>query len=156
MGVRTADELIMVGWREWIALPDLGIEQIKAKIDTGARTSSLHATNLRSFRNKGAPWVRFEVQSLQGKSSPFTRCEAPVRDHREIINADGEVDLRVVVQVTLAIADRQWPIEVTLTNRRNKRFRMLLGRTALSGKAVVDPRRSFVVGNHADRDTLAQ
>lgn len=142
-------EMITVGWCEWIAFPDLGIYEIKAKIDTGARSSVLHATNLRSFRNKGAPWVRFEVQPLQGKSSTFAQCEAPVRDHREIRNANGEMELRVVVEVAVAIAEKQWPIEVTLANRGHKRFRALLGRTALSGNALIDPSRSFVAGKLA-------
>jgi hypothetical protein len=147
--VDTKNELITIGWREWVALPELGIEEIKAKIDTGVRTSALHAMNLRSFRSKGAPWARFEIQPLQGKSSPFTQCEAPVRDHREILNADGEPELRIVVEIEIVIAKKHWPIEVTLTDRREKRFRLLLGRTAISGKALVDPRRSFVAGKSA-------
>ena len=141
------DDRLVLGWREWISLPDLGIDELKAKIDTGARTSALHATNLRSFRKKGKPWARFDVQPMQGKSSVVVRCEAPVRDHREIRNSSGLVDMRVVIETTLLIGERDWPIEVTLTNRRDMRFRMLLGRTALSGNALVDPRRSFLAGS---------
>lgn len=138
------DDRLIIGWREWLSLPDIGIHEIKAKVDTGARTSALHATNLHSFRKGGKPWARFDVQPMQGNSSVVVRCEAPVRDHREIKNSSGNVDLRVVIETTLAFGDLQWPIEVTLTNRRDMRFRMLLGRTALSGRALVDPRKSFL------------
>lgn len=146
MSAAAKEEKIVVGWREWIALPQLGIDRLKAKIDTGARTSALHAINLRSFRRGGKPWARFDVQPEQGRSGRLVRCEAPVRDHREIRNSSGNVDLRVVVETDICIGDALWPIEVTLTNRRDMRFRMLLGRTALGGKALVDPRRSFVTG----------
>jgi len=138
------DDRLIIGWREWASLPDLGIYEIKAKVDTGARTSALHATNLHSFRKQGKPWARFDVQPMQEKTSVVVRCEAPVRDHREIKNSSGNVDLRVVIETTLAFGELQWPIEVTLTNRRDMRFRMLLGRTALSGRALVDPRKSFL------------
>jgi hypothetical protein len=139
-------DLFVVGWREWIALPQFGIDRLKAKIDTGARTSSLHATNLHSFRRDGQPWARFEVQPNQSKASEFVLCEAPVTDHREIKYATGRVELRVVVQVVIGLETRKWPIEVTLTDRRDMRFRMLLGRTALSRRVLVDPRRSYVTG----------
>ena len=144
MSSASDDDRLIIGWREWVGLPDLGIHQLKAKVDTGARTSALHATNLHSFRKKGEPWARFDVQPVQGRSSVVVRCEAPVSDHREIKNSSGNVDLRVVVETTLVIGEHEWPIEVTLTNRRDMRFRMLLGRTALSGKALVDPRKSFL------------
>lgn len=138
------DRLITVGWREWVGLPELGIAEINAKVDTGARTSVLHALNLHSFRRNGEPWARFDVFPIQDKSVPVVRCEAPVRDHREVKNSKGHKDLRVVVETSLSIAGQQWPIEVTLTNRRDMRFRMLLGRTALRGKILVDPDGSFL------------
>ena len=145
MTTRKQPELI-VGWREWVALPDLGIDAVKAKIDTGARTSALHAINLRAIRRHGKPWARFEVLPLQGKKSPAIQCEAPVRDYREVRSSSGNTDMRVVIETLLEIAGQKWPVEVTLTNRSDMRFRMLLGRTALRGKALVDPRRSFLTG----------
>lgn len=146
MTAKNADESLILGWREWVALPSLGIDSIKAKIDTGARTSSLHAINLHSFRHKGAPWARFDVKPLQGNDGPLMTCEAPVSDHREIRNSSGNKHMRVVVETSIEVAGLAWPIEVTLTNRTDMRFRMLLGRTALSGQALVDPRRSFMAG----------
>ena len=132
------------GWREWIELPDFGITGVKAKIDTGARTSALHALNLHSIRRNGKPWARFDVQPLQKKNSATVRCEAPVIDHREVRNSGGQVEHRVVIETTIAIGGEAWPIEVTLTNRSDMRFRMLLGRTALRGRGLVNPSRSFV------------
>ena len=146
MTAENADAALILGWREWVALPSLGIESIKAKVDTGARTSSLHALNLRSFRDKGAPWARFDVMPLQSNESPVLACQAPVCDHREIRKSNGNTDMRVVVAMSIEVAGNEWPLEVTLTNRRDMRFRMLLGRTALSGHALVDPRRSFMTG----------
>ena len=122
MTAKKAHDALILGWREWVALPGLGIDSIKAKIDTGARTSSLHALNLRSFRHKGAPWARFDVMPLQGNDSPLLSCEAPVSDHREIRNSSGNTDMRVVVEMSIAVAGHEWPIEVTLTNRRDMRF----------------------------------
>lgn len=138
------DRLITVGWREWVGLPELGIAEINAKVDTGARTSALHALNLHSFRRNGEAWARFDVLPIQEKPVPIVRCEAPVRDHREVKTSSGNSELRVVVETSLSIAGRQWPIEVTLTNRRDMQFRMLLGRTALRGKVLVDPDGSFI------------
>lgn len=146
MTTKQKPQPLVVGWREWVSLPDLGIDKIKAKVDTGARTSALHAINLRAFRRGGEHWARFEVLPMQGKGGPTIRCEAPVRDHREVRSSSGNTDMRVVIETTLEVAGQKWPIEVTLTNRRDMRFRMLLGRTALRGKALVDPRRSFMTG----------
>ena len=143
-------ELLVFGWREWVALPKLGIEQIKVKVDTGARTSALHVNNLRSFRRSGKPWARFDVQTLQQRSSPIVRCEAPVIDHREVRNSGGQIEDRVVVETLISVQGQEWPIELTLTNRRDMRFRMLLGRTALRGRAVVNPGRSYLLGKPGD------
>lgn len=144
--VSAKKELLVFGWREWVALPELKVERIKAKIDTGARTSALHATNLHSFHRKGAPWARFDVQLLQQRSTPTVRCEAPVIDHREVRNSGGQIEHRVVVETLMAIGGDEWPIELTLTNRRDMRFRMLLGRTALRGRGIVNPGRSYLLG----------
>lgn len=139
-------DLLVVGWREWVDLPLLGAGRIKAKIDTGARTSALHVTNLHSMHRKGEPWARFDVQPLQLRSTPTVRCEAPVVDHREVRNSGGQIEHRIVVQTLLSVSGQQWPIELTLTDRRDMRFRMLLGRTALSGHAIVNPGKSFLLG----------
>ncbi|HMB72119.1 MAG TPA: ATP-dependent zinc protease [Gammaproteobacteria bacterium] len=139
-------DLLVFGWREWVELPSLGAGRIKAKIDTGARTSALHVTNLHSTRRDGEAWARFDVQPLQRRSSPTVRCEAPVIDHREVRNSGGQIEHRVVVHTLLSVAGHEWPIELTLTDRRDMRFRMLLGRTALRGHGMVNPGKSFLFG----------
>lgn len=141
-----AGERTIIGWREWVMLPDLGIDHIKAKIDTGARTSALHAFSLEPFRDRGAPWVRFRVHPLQKRSDPMVECEAEVIDRRWVSDSGGHRELRYVIASQVTLGHVSWPIELTLTDRETMLFRMLLGRTALGKRFVVEPGRSYLVG----------
>jgi hypothetical protein len=136
----------VVGWREWLAIPTLGIDRIKAKIDTGARTSVLHAYNVRPFLQDGVAWVRFVVHPLQRNNKVVLECTAPIVDRREVTSSSGHSEHRHVVQVEIALGGETWPIEMTLTDRDQMGFRMLLGRTAVEGRLVVDPDQSYVMG----------
>lgn len=135
-----------LGWREWLALPDLGIARIKAKIDTGARSSALHAFYVQPFERDGEPWVRFGIHPQQGNTDNVVDCEAKVLDQRQVTDSGGHRETRYVVATTVVLGDDTFQAEVTLTDRENMRFRMLLGRTAMRGRHLVDPARSYLVG----------
>ncbi len=135
-----------LGWREWIALDDLGLPPIKAKVDTGARTSALHAFRVRGFRRKGVRWVRFDIHPIQGDTTTVVSCEAPVVDKRPVTDSGGHTTERYVISTKLYLGGECWPIELTLTNRDNMKFRALLGRTALQGRFLVDSAKSFCCG----------
>ncbi|MDX1610702.1 MAG: ATP-dependent zinc protease [Halofilum sp. (in: g-proteobacteria)] len=132
-----------IGWREWLALPDLGLPAIKAKIDTGARTSALHAWRVEPYQHGGAPWVRFEMHPLQRDTELSITCEAPLHDRRVVSDSGGHREMRYVIETEVQLADRSWSIEVTLTDRDTMLFRMLLGRQAMRGLRVV-PDASFL------------
>lgn len=136
----------VIGWREWLAIPTLGIDRIKAKIDTGARTSALHAYDLQPYVEAGAPWVRFTVHPIQRSKSTLLTCAAPIVDHRDVTSSTGQTERRHVVEVDIVLGGDTWAIEVTLADRDQMGFRMLLGRSAVEGRMVVDPDRSFVMG----------
>jgi hypothetical protein len=134
----------VVGWREWVGLPSLGVPWIKAKIDTGAQTSSLHAFGLREFKRDGDTWVRFTVHPWQNSSRNGVKVELPVHDRRRVRSSSGHTQTRVVVLVELRMLDRTLPIEVTLSRRDAMGFRMLVGREALSNGFLVDPAASYL------------
>ncbi|MEE4601087.1 MAG: ATP-dependent zinc protease [Desulfobacteraceae bacterium] len=137
---------MVIGWREWLALPDLGIQAIKAKVDTGARTSALHTFGLEPFEKDGTLKVKFTVHPLQRRNDIEVCCVADVVDRRRVTSSDGQNEKRYVIQTIVALGDIRWPIELTLTNRRSMRFRMLLGRAAVTGPLLVDPAKSYLTG----------
>jgi hypothetical protein len=137
---------LVVGWREWIALPELGIAAIKPKIDTGARSSSLHALNIESFQREGADWVRFDVHPFQRDAETTVRAEAPVLELRHVRSSSGHATLRPVIRTAIELGGRRWSVELTLAARDEMGFRMLLGREALRRQFLVDPGRSYLLG----------
>lgn len=144
--VKQSDKLLTFGWREWVSLPELGISRIKAKIDTGARTSALHAFEVRPYTENGRERVEFRMHPLQKDKNTTITCTADVVDKRKVTDSGGHTEERFVIRTELKIGKYHWPIEATLTARDDMLFRMLIGRTALKGRAQVNPARSYVVG----------
>jgi hypothetical protein len=144
---RPTTERLRIGWREWVFLPDLGASAIKAKIDTGARTSALHAYRVEPFRRAGELWLSFELYPLQRSDRLKVRCEVRAVDERVVRNSGGQVERRYIIKTTLKLGERVWPIELALTNRDQMGFRMLLGRTALGRGVLIEPGRSFLTGD---------
>jgi len=137
---------LLLGWREWATLPDLGLALIKAKVDTGARTSTLHAFYVQPVRRGACHQVRFGVHPLRGRTDVVVHGQAPVIDRRRVSDSGGHREERYVIRTQLRLGGLEWPIELTLTNRETMLFRMLLGRNAIAGRALVDPDLSFVTG----------
>jgi ribosomal protein S6--L-glutamate ligase len=137
---------IIVGSEEWCGLPGLGISAIKVRVDSGAKTSSIHAFNIQVFQRAGRDWVSFEVHPLQSERKIVLRCEAPIVDQREIKSSSGITERRYVIRQPLAMGNEVWDIELTLANRDSMGYRMLLGREAMSGRILVDPSNSFCLG----------
>jgi ribosomal protein S6--L-glutamate ligase len=135
---------LVFGWLEWAVLPDLGIPAIRAKVDSGARTSCLHADDIEEFEKDGEVWVRFLTRPVTRRPEIAVPCEARLHDKRSVISSNGHAEERCVIRTRLKIGRRVWPAEFTLTNRDTMRYRMLLGRSATAGRALVDPGESFL------------
>jgi ribosomal protein S6--L-glutamate ligase len=133
----------ILGWEEWVALPELGLPAIKVKVDTGARTSALHAAYIEPFGTAKVPKVRFGVHPIPRREDVEIVCTARLVDRRHVTSSNGEREHRYVIATQIRIGDRQWPIEVTLTNRDAMSYRMLLGRQAIGEGILVDPASSF-------------
>lgn len=136
----------IIGWREWVGLPDFGIQQIKAKVDTGARSSSLHVFDLKEFNRDGQTWVKFKVHPVQRKTNLTQDVETPVLEHRLVRSSSGKASIRPVVVTNIFLLGKSWPIELTLASRDKMGFRMLLGREAFRGRFLVDAGKSYYNG----------
>lgn len=149
------NDKIIVGSQEWCAFPDLAIPAILARVDSGAKTSSLHAFNITTFKRNNSPWVSFEIHPLQKNRRTTVRCEAAVIDRRNIKSSNGTIEKRYVIRTPMTIADETWDIELTLTNRDSMGYRMLLGREAMKNRMLVDPASSCHFGE-IRKDELKQ
>ena len=138
--------LPVIGWREWVGLPDMGIKMIKAKVDTGARSSSLHAYDLHDFERWGQRWVRFKVHPVQRSSHEVVQAEAAVLETRLVRSSSGKAAKRPVIVTRVELLGVTWPVELTLANRDEMGFRMLLGREAFRRRFLVDAGNSYYGG----------
>jgi hypothetical protein len=143
--------VLKVGWREWLALPALGVPAIKAKVDTGARSSCLHVLDMDTFERDGTEWVRFTVQPMRRWPELNYQCEVPVIDRRRVTDSGGHSQSRLFIETEISLGGQNWLCELNLTRRDNMLFPMLLGRTALAGVAVVEPGESFSQGRELAR-----
>lgn len=146
------NDKIIIGSEEWVQLPKLNIPAIKVRVDSGAKTSALHAVNIEPFVKDGEHWVRFDVYPLQVNGKTLRHCEAVIADKRIIKSSTGTKESRYVIKTTLVFGEDAWEIEVTLTNRDSMGYRMLLGREAMNGRLLVDPEGSFVKGDLEEQE----
>ncbi|MFK7861360.1 MAG: ATP-dependent zinc protease [Granulosicoccus sp.] len=138
---------LVIGWREWVSLPDIGLPAVKAKVDTGARTSAIHASEIKRFKYKdGSDWVAFTVMPIQRVSSIVRRCEAPLVDIRKVTDSGGHSEERYFITTNVVIGDLVRSVEITLAQRTDMLFRMLLGRTSMIPGIVVNPQLSYTLG----------
>lgn len=139
-----AEHKTIIGWQEWVSLPNIAIPAIKAKVDTGARTSSLHANRIEHFQKNGIPYIHFEVHPIQKNNTIVLSCEAPLIDKRQVRSSCGEEEYRPVIIATITLGDIRWEIELNLTNRDYMGYRMLLGRNAMKNHLIIDPSERFL------------
>lgn len=135
-----------IGWREWVGLPDFGIKFIKVKVDTGARSSSLHVFDMHEYQKRGETWVKFKVHPVQRKTVPTVKMDMKVLEHRSVRSSSGKASIRPVVTTLVTLLGETWPVELTLASRDKMGFRMLLGREAFRGRFLVDAGRSYYNG----------
>lgn len=140
----SCSEPSLIGWREWIALPALGIDRVKAKIDTGARSSALHAIHLKPLQDQGKTLIQFEVQPIQRSTSKTIAVTAELFDERSIRSSNGKTQIRPVIRTPVVLGTEEWFIELTLTDRDAMGFRMLLGRQAIRKRFLIDAGRSYL------------
>ncbi|MFQ3186738.1 MAG: hypothetical protein ACI8Q3_001776 [Marinomonas primoryensis] len=138
---------MVIGSDEWCAFPSLNIPAIKARVDSGAKTSSMHAINILRFTRENKNWVSFEVHPLQKNRKVSVHCEAPLIDQRVIKSSSGDKEQRPVIRVPLFLGEKSWEVEVTLTNRDSMGYRMLLGREAMNGRILIDPEGLCLLGD---------
>lgn len=143
----------IIGWREWLHLPDLGVRWVKAKVDTGARTSALHADQIETFRRAGRDMVRFVVHPVQRSKRRAVKATAELLDMRAVRSSNGKSETRPVIETAIDVGGDLWVAELTLTKRDVMGFRMLLGRQAIRGHALVDPGKSYLKRNKKPRAT---
>lgn len=136
----------LIGWREWVSLPDLGAARIKAKVDTGAKTSAIHAFRVRAVKRDGVEYAEFFLHPEQKRKTPEIFCAAPVIGRRSIRSSNGRVEKRLIIRTRLRIGEREFPIDLSLANRDAMGFRLLLGRDAFKKKFIINPGASFVLG----------
>ncbi len=139
-------DLPVIGWREWVKLPDLGVSRIKVKVDTGARSSSLHVFDLSEFSKRGEKWVRFKIHPAQRSQKNIVATEAEVLEYRSVKSSSGKSTIRPVIITNVKLLELIWPVELTLANRDEMGFRMLLGRQATRQHFLVDPGGSYYGG----------
>lgn len=146
MNKKTSSNLPIIGWREWVGVPDLCKKRIKAKVDTGARSSSLHATDIREFKEDGIVFVRFKLHPFHRNPARHVTVESKVLDFRLVKSSSGKATNRPVILANISLLGETWPVELTLANRDDMGFRMLLGREAFRSKFLVDASSSYYGG----------
>ena len=140
----------IIGSIEICDLPDMGINQLEVRVDTGAKTSSLHVDHMEKFTRAGKPWVRFDIHPDVHNVDRSISCEAPLSDIRRVKSSNGESEQRYVIKTTIRLSNQSWPIEITLTDRSDMSYLMLLGREGMGDKVLVDPYRTFILTNDVD------
>lgn len=146
---------LIIGRNEWCQLPDMNIPAIKVKVDTGAKTSAIHAFNIHQIIKDGKTFAQFDVHPIQGNNGVIVSCIAPVLAQRNVMSSNGQKECRLVIETTLSMGAHSWNIELTLTNRDLLRYRMLLGREALNHNVLVDPSLSCNQGTLTQKALLA-
>ncbi len=146
MNKKISKQVPIIGWREWLVLPDLNICNIKVKVDTGARTSALHAFWVDAYEKNHQSWVKFAIHPLQYNTDVVVECDAPVKDRRMVTDSGGHKQRRYVIETMVNMGACAFAAELTLTDRDTMRFRMLLGRTAINGRFLVDSNASYLHG----------
>ena len=140
------DGRALIGWREWASFPDLGVERINAKIDTGAKSSAIHAFRMSVTEANDGAWVEFYLHPRRRRKAPEIFCRTPLIDTRLIKSSNGQTEERLVINTPLRMGDQVWPVELTLTNRDEMGYRLLIGRDALARRFLIKPDASYLLG----------
>ncbi len=156
MNKKISKQLPIIGWREWLVLPDLNIHKIKAKVDTGARTSALHAFWVEGYKKNHQSWVKFTIHPIQHNTNIVIECDAPVKDRRMVTDSGGHKQYRYVIETMIQLGTHTFTSELTLTNRDTMVFRMLLGRSAITDRFLVDSQNSFYMGRLKNKAIVAE
>jgi len=149
--VGESQPMFVIGWREWVGLPGLDVRRIKAKIDTGARSSSIHAFDVETYMSADGERVRFSIHPIQTRDDIFINADVPILERRHVRSSNGEVSERIVIRTPLEILQRRVLVDLTLANRDAMGFRMLVGREAIRSRFLVDPAASFLAGRRHRR-----